>query len=196
MILVEAIVGNVNEPHWKEQLQGATLDYLSLDQWQAQKNRFRKNSEGGVELAVSLERNQHLHHGDILVWDDVAHKAIIAQIQLQDVLVIELSGSLNQAPEALAQTCFELGHALGNQHWPAVVKGTRVYVPLTVDRQVMASVMKTHAFPGISYEFVPGTEVIRYLAPHEGRRLFGGANATPHSHVHEHSHAHDHHHPH
>ena len=61
------------------------------------------------------------------------------------------------------------------------MKGTTVYVPLTVDRKVMASVMKTHAFAGITYEFAPGSEVIPYLAPHEARRLFGGADATPHS---------------
>jgi len=191
MILIEAVVGNVNDASWKKKLEGATLDHLHLDQWEAQKNRFRKKSEGGVELAVSLERNSHLHNGDILVWDAAARKAIVAQIQLQDVLVIQLSGSLAQPQELLAQICFELGHALGNQHWPAVIKGTKVYVPLTVDRKVMASVMKTHAFTGITYEFVPGTEVIPYLAPHESRRLFGGANATPHSHVHEHTHDHD-----
>jgi urease accessory protein len=192
MILVEAVLGNVNEAGWKERLAGAALDTLNLDQWQAQKNRFRMTTEGGVELAVSLERNSHLHHGDILVWDAAAKKAIVAHIQLQDVLVIRLSGSLGQSPELLVRTCFELGHALGNQHWPAVVKGIKVYVPLTVDRQVMASVMKTHAFTGITYEFVPGMEVIPYLAPHEARRLFGGANATPHSHVHEHDHPHSH----
>ena len=44
------------------------------------------------------------------------------------------------------RTCVELGHALGNQHWPALVKGDRVFVPLTVDRKVMASVMNTHRF--------------------------------------------------
>jgi urease accessory protein len=192
MILVEKVVGNVNEASWKMRLEGAALDYLSLDQWQAQKNRFRKCTEGGVELAVSLERNSHLRHGDILLWDAAARKAIVAHIQLQEVLVIQLSGSLTQPPEALVRTCFELGHALGNQHWPAVVKGTRVYVPLTVDRQVMAAVMKTHAFTGITHEFIPGTEVIPYLAPHEARRLFGGANATPHSHTPEHTHDHPH----
>jgi urease accessory protein len=86
---------------------------------------------------------------------------------------------------------------LGNQHWPAVVKGSDVYVPLTVDRNVMASVMKTHAFSGITYEFLPGTEVIPYLLPHEARRLFGGADATPHSHLPGHTHAHgEHHHSH
>jgi len=192
MILVEAIVGNVNDASWKKQLEGATLDYLNLDQWQAQRNRFRQNTEGGLELAIALDRNSHLHNGDILVWDSATRQAVVTRIQLQEVMVIQYSGLLSQAQEALAQTCFELGHALGNQHWPAVVKGTKVYVPLTVDRKVMASVMKTHAFAGITYEFVPGTEVIPYLAPHESRRLFGGANATPHSHTHEHGYDHGH----
>ena len=54
-----------------------------------------------------------------------------------------------------------IGHALGNQHWPALVKGTRVFVPLTVDHKVMASVMKTHRFEGIRYEFVPGEDIGR-----------------------------------
>jgi len=48
---------------------------------------------------------------------------------------------------------------------------------------VMASVMRTHAFSGITYQFLPGVEIIPYLAPHEARRLFGGANSTPHSHL-------------
>jgi urease accessory protein len=182
VIIVETIVGNATDDAWKTELADAALDYLDLDQWQAQKNRFRTTTEQGLELALSLERNTHLRNGDILVWDTAARKAVITRITLQDVLVIDFSPLLEQQTAAIAQTCFELGHALGNQHWPAVVKGSKVFVPLTVARQVMASVMKTHAFTGITYEFVAGTEVIPYLAPHEARRLFGGANSTPHSH--------------
>src|SRR4029077_15980829 len=88
-------------------------------------------------------------------------------------------------PEIAMRTCFELGHAMGNQHWPAVVKGNRIYVPLTVDRKVMASVMDTHRFEGIRYEFVSGGEVVFYLAPHESRRLFGGAEGPVHTHTHD-----------
>ena len=198
MIMVESVLGNVEDAAWKVKLDGAHVDVIHLDQWQAQKTRFRRKSEGGVELAVSLERNTHLHDGDILIWDDTTREAIIARIQLQDVMVIRLDGLLSKTQDFLAHICLELGHALGNQHWPAVVKGTTVYVPLTVDRQVMASVMKTHAFEEITYEFSSGASVIPYLAPHESRRLFGGANSTPHSHVHEHSHPliHDDHHSH
>jgi urease accessory protein len=40
--------------------------------------------------------------------------------------------------------------------------------------------MKTHAFAGVTYEFVPGAEVIPHLAPHEARRLFGAAGGHRH----------------
>ena len=98
-------------------------------------------------------------------------------------MIVHLDELMRLAPEAAMRTCIELGHAMGNQHWPALVKDTAVYVPLTVDRKVMASVMSTHHFEGIRYEFVSGRDIIPYLAPHESRRLFGGAEGPVHSHT-------------
>ena len=100
-------------------------------------------------------------------------------------MIVHLDELTSLVPKMAMRTCVELGHAMGNQHWPALVKDNAVYVPLTVDRKVMASVMNTHRFEGIRYEFVPGREVIPYLAPHESRRLFGGAEGPVHSHTHE-----------
>jgi urease accessory protein len=184
MNVIETVLGNAEDPTWKARLRNACVDVLSLDQWQAQKNRFRRRTEAGIDLAVSLERSVHLHDGDILFWDDAKRQAIVTRIHLKEVMIIRLDSVLSQTPEILARTCLEIGHALGNQHWPAVVKGTTVYVPLTVNQQVMNSVMKTHAFEGVTFEFAPGGTVIAYLSPHESRKLFGGADAVPHSHVH------------
>ena len=147
--------------------------------------RFRKKTVGGVELAVSLDRGTFMRDGDVLSWDAAAARAVVARISLREVMVIELDGLSEATPAIMMRTCVELGHALGNQHWPALVKGTRVYVPLTVDRKVMSSVMRTHRFEGIRYDFVPGGEIVPYLAPHESRRLFGGAEGPVHSHTHE-----------
>lgn len=191
MRLIESIVGNSSEAAWTERLAGATIDSLPLDQWEAQKNRFRKTTRAGVEVAVSLDRNTHLHNGDILFWDEANRIAIVAAIELKDVMVIDLAGLTGLPPDTMLRVAVELGHALGNQHWPAVIKGLQVYVPLTVDHKVMASVMRTHGFAGITYSFAPGAEVIPYLAPHEARRLFGGAEGPVHTHVHEHNHSHD-----
>jgi urease accessory protein len=199
MILIETVLGNAADPDWSERVAAGRVDTLELDHWEAQKSRLRKRSAGGVELAISLERNSFLRDGDVLRWDAEAQtpapSLILVRLRLRDVMVIEL-GELTRdlagpdAPAALAvalRTCVELGHALGNQHWPALVKGTKVLVPLTVDRQVMHSVMKTHGFEGIRYDFVPGSDIVPYLAPHESRRLFGAAEGPVHSHTHDHA---------
>jgi len=187
VILVEAVLGNVADGEWKARLADAHLDSLALDHWEAQKNRLRKRTRDGTEIAVSLDRGTFLHDGDILLWNEETRTAIVAAISLRDVMVIHIDALPSIAPELLLRTCVELGHALGNQHWPALVKGTRVFVPLTVDRKVMASVMNTHRFENIRYEFVPGADIIPYLAPHESRRLFGGAEGPVHSHVYDHA---------
>ena len=187
MIIVEAIVGNVADATWQARLATGTVDLLALDHWEGQKNRFRKRSAAGTELAVSLDRGAFLHDGDILRWDEDSRTAIVARISLRDVMIVHVDGLADAAPELVVRTCVELGHALGNQHWPALVKGTRVFVPLTVGRKVMSSVMNTHRFEHVRYEFVPGADIIPYLAPHESRRLFGGAEGPVHSHVYDHS---------
>jgi urease accessory protein len=182
-VLVETVLGNMNEPNWTDRLREARIDDFVLDQWDAQKSRIRKATSSGAELAVSLGRGVRLRDGDILAFDDATGTAVVARITLGEVMVVHLDELRGASPDLVIRSAVELGHAIGNQHWPAVVKGTTMYVPLTVDRKVMDSVMRTHAFTGISHEFVPGTEVIAYLAPHESRRLFGGADSTPHTHL-------------
>ena len=183
MILIERVLGNAADADWSSRLAAASVDVLPLDHWEAQKNRFRKKTEGGRDIAVSLDRGAFMRNGDVLLWDAAAGAAVVARIALRDVMVIHLDALGSEAPEIALRTCVELGHALGNQHWPALVKGMRVFVPLTVDRKVMASVMNTHRFERIRYEFVPGDDIVPYLAPHESRRLFGGAEGPVHTHA-------------
>lgn len=184
LIRVGEVLGNESDPDWADRLSEAHLDLLLLDQWEAQKSRLRRFTTHGAEIAVSLDRGVQLRDGDVLVWDEDRNQATIARIALKDVMVVEVDAVMEMDPQAIVQTCIELGHAIGNQHWPTVVKGTKVFVPLTVDHAVMSSVMKTHAFEGVTYTFTTGEEVIPYLAPHESRRLFGGAEppGTGHSH--------------
>jgi urease accessory protein len=185
VVIIESVLGNLRDPQWAERLSAARLDALALDQWEAQKNRFRKRTAGGTEVAVSLDRGVFLRDGDVLMWDAQALTAVVVRVSLREVMVIHLDGLKGVAPEVAMRTCVELGHALGNQHWPALVKNGVVYVPLTVDRKVMTSVMETHRFEGIRYEFAPGGDIVPYLAPHEARRLFGGAEGPLHAHTHE-----------
>lgn len=194
MILVEKTLGNIKDSVWHERSHHAQVDYLALEQWEAPKSRLRKASEGGVELAISLPRSEHLHDGDVLHYDEAAKVIVVARIALKEVMVIELEGLEELAPQDILRICFELGHGLGNQHWPAVIKGSTVYVPLSVDQKVMASVMRTHAFERVKTHFAPGEEIAAKLDAKEVRMLFAGADATPHHHHDLQKHSHEHHH--
>lgn len=182
MIIIDKTLGNLSDPLWQERARTGQLDTLVLEQWEAPKSRLRKASSGGLELAISLPRSEHLHDGDVLYFDEAKGHIVVAKVPLKDVLVIELDGIEQLQPVDILRICFELGHGLGNQHWPAVIKGTTIYVPLSVDQKVMASVLRTHAFEHITSRFAPGAEVAPHLTAKEMRILFAGADPTPHHH--------------
>ncbi len=187
------ILGNVNlSPEWKEKLDNATVDYIFLDQWTAQKSRFLGKGVSGNEYPIALKRHTQVVDGDIIEYDPEGERAVVLRIELNPVLVIDMSALAEKDHDTMIRRSVELGHAIGNQHWPAVVKGTKVYVPLTVDKKVMLSVMETHHLEGLTYEFQQGLEIIPYLAPHEIRRLFGGASQESHAHGEGHHHVHSH----
>lgn len=190
------ILGNqFATPEWEEKLKKADIEYIYLDQWTAQKSRFLAKGDKGNEYAIALKRHAQVVDGDIIFYSPEANRAAVLRIELSPVLVIEMGALAEKDPQTIIRISVELGHAIGNQHWPAVVKDTRVYVPLTVDKKVMLSVMETHHIEGITYEFQKGLEIIPYLAPHEIRRLFGGAGQESHSHedsIHHHVHPHQH----
>lgn len=186
MEICTEIVGNIHDPEWKGKLANYAIDYIPLDQWTAQKSRFLAKGESGVEYPIALKRQTQVLDGDIIFHDPQNKKVAALKLELNSVLVIDLSALKNLDPDEIIRHGVELGHAIGNQHWPAVIKGCKVYVPLTVDKKVMLSVMETHHLEGITYDFQPGREVIPYMAPHEIRRLFGGASHESHSHHHHH----------
>ena len=194
MKIYTEIIGNLDDPAWRGRAEGAEIEYIDLDQWTAQKSRFVVRSDRDNEYAVALKRHSQLLGGDIIDYRPDEPRIVAIRIRLNDVLVIDLGELAAQEPTRIIHTAVELGHAIGNQHWPAVVKGTRVFVPLTVDKKVMESVMRTHHIEGITFSFQPGREVIPYLAPHEIRRLFGGTGPDSDVHHHHDGHIHSHEH--
>ncbi len=187
MEIYTEILGNIHTPQWQEKIKDYEIEYLNLDQWTAQKSRFVALSDHDREYAVALARHTQLLNGDILSCCEQKKHLIVVRICLNDVMVIGLDALAGMEKEEIIRAAVELGHAIGNQHWPAVVKGMTVYVPLTVDKKVMESVMHTHNFEHVSVSFRHGDEIIPYLAPHEIRRLFGGAEPLE-GHHHHHCH--------
>ena len=192
MDVITEVIGNIHQPEWAARVDDCHIETVFLDQWTAQKSRFLAKGDHGNEYLVALTRGSRIADGDIIAYDPEARRAAVLRLDLNNVLVIDLSKLSSLSPEDIIRVSVELGHAIGNQHWPAVVKGTKVYVPLTVDKKVMLAVMETHNIDNITYEFQEGKDIIPFLAPGELRRLFGGAghNNTDLEHPHHHHHHH------
>lgn len=192
MDVITEIIGNIHQPEWAERIDDCHVETVFLDQWTAQKSRFLVKGDHGTEYPVALKRGSRIVDGDIIAYDPEAKQAAVLRLDLNNVLVIDLSKLSALPAEDIIRISVELGHAIGNQHWPAVVKGTKVYVPLTVDKKVMLAVLETHNIEDISYDFQEGKDIIPFLAPGELRRLFGGAGHEntdlEHHHHHHHSH--------
>src|SRR5215510_12389286 len=107
-MVVEAVLGNAGDPAWSDRLSTANVDLVNVDQWEAQKSRFRKLTAEGVDVAVSLDRGTYIRDGDVLFWDAQAGGAIVARIDLGDVMVVHLEGLANGPPDVAMRTCVEL----------------------------------------------------------------------------------------
>ncbi len=193
MDVITEVIGNIHQPEWAARVDDCHVETVFLDQWTAQKSRFLAKGDHGNEYPVALARGSRIADGDIIAYDPEARRAAVLRLDLNNVLVIDLSKLSSLSPEDIIRVSVELGHAIGNQHWPAVVKGTKVYVPLTVDKKVMLAVMETHNIDNITYEFQEGKDIIPFLAPGELRRLFGGAGHDNTDLEHDHHHHHHHH---
>ena len=199
-MIYSEILGNVNSSsEWKDKLHHVHIEYIHLDQWAAQKSRLLAKGDKGNEYPIALKRGSQVMDGDVISYSPEDKKAVVIRIDLCPVLVIDLSGLVTKSTEDIIRISVELAHAIGNQHWPAVIKGTTMYVPLTVAEKVMLTVIDTHHIEGISYQFKKGEEIIPLLSPQEVRKLFGGASheihtheTTTHTHYDDHGHAHTH----
>ncbi len=88
------VVGNIFMPDWSETLRGADIERVELDQWTAQKSRFVARGDRGGDYAVALKRNTRVLNGDILAYDADRNRAVVVYVRLNDVLVIDLRGSM------------------------------------------------------------------------------------------------------
>lgn len=187
MQIYSEIIGNIyTSSEWTDKIKSLEVETIHLDQWAAQKSRLLTKGDKGNEYPIALKRNSHVTNGDIISYSEEENKAVVIKIDLCPVLVLDISGIIDKDPETIMRIAMELGHAIGNQHWPAVVKNTKIYVPLTVEEKVMTTVIDTHYIEGISYKFEKGEDILARLEPQEIRRLFGGAShdvfAQGHSH--------------
>jgi urease accessory protein len=156
MIVIDRVLGNARtDPQLLDLYQQAEADRhvetIRLTPLEAQKGRLRTTTDKGTPVGLRLERGTVLQDGDVLWMEQATGRMLVVRLAPEEVLVIRVKHG--GSPADLFRIGLQLGHVLGNQHWPVKVEGTTVYVPVTVDQHVMTSVLKTYGLQGIEYHF-------------------------------------------
>ena len=156
MLVINEIAGNINDESWISRYNEmnrlshvTTIMFTRLESERAL--LLKKLPESDEEIGINLKRGIVLHDGDILYYK-TDEMMLVAGIEPEEMMVFEMVGELYE--DTMFESVVRLGHAIGNQHWQIKVVEGKVYVPLTIDKNVMESVMQTHNIPGIKYRFM------------------------------------------
>jgi urease accessory protein len=118
----------------------------------AQRRRLRVTTESGVDVGIMVEDVTALTDGDVLCHDKDESRLVVIEVTASEAMAIKVM----PPPADAASFAYGvlLGHMLGNQHWPIKVDGSVVLTPVSIDRLVMETVLRTHGFPGLEWEFI------------------------------------------
>ena len=117
------------------------LDEATIDERDARKGRLRIFTEKGQEYGLVLARGTALAAGDVFA-PEAGESGVLISLSLQELMVLTLRNDLSTTERV--RWAVRVGHVLGNQHWPVAMLGEQICTPVTIDRAVMETVLKTH----------------------------------------------------
>lgn len=156
MIIVNGIASSSEQPYPQE-----PDDRISIDCFQACRNKLAVKSEAGRQLFLDLGKDVYLQHGCCLICED-GKRAIVFRSK-EPAFRLDFADA--SGIENRADTLFALGHQLGNLHLPAEVIDGAIQGPLVTGRDSIVRV--ANAFLGIFDVSFPETRLGLY------RPLFG-----------------------
>jgi urease accessory protein len=157
VIVVNRVLGNTNKDQALEyrvqaQEKEGNVARVRISASDAQRRRLRLAASYGIEVGIALEAGTALEEGDVLCRDDDESELVVVEVEPSEAMAIRVNPP--PADEASFVYGVQLGHMLGNQHWPIKVDGTVVLTPVNIDRLVMETVLRTHGFDGLEWEFI------------------------------------------
>ena len=139
--LAETYLGNVSEKadlamRIEQAKEEARCLDVSIGLGDRTKGRILTHTATGQAVGIVKTRDWLLRDGDVFISKN--NYLVVVSIQSQQVMTLQFEAGVSNGAIALVH----LGHVLGNQHWPIVVKGNVLYVALVADAAVMESTLR------------------------------------------------------
>lgn len=128
MITLTQIAGNVADHELAHRLHdlehAGGVEEIVLSKHDMQRHRLRARTNRGSEIAIAIDRDQHLTNGTVFFLDRA--RAIVVRVEEQEWLALR--------PTSAAKA-LELGYFAGNMHWKVKFDGDVLRIALEGSRQ-------------------------------------------------------------
>ncbi|MGB5712804.1 MAG: urease accessory protein UreE [Waterburya sp.] len=148
--IAQTYLGNINDnSDLAELVKIESYLEVTLQESDRNKGRIHAHTLAGVAVGIIKSRDRSLQSGDLFKTD--SGKLILIQLQEKEVMVLDLSSLENHIS---ATKLVNLGHVLGNYHYPTMIHNQKIYIQLVTDKLILEKLIKDLNIPElqISYE--------------------------------------------
>ena len=143
-ILAETYLGNVGEQDElalrvaRSQKDKLCLE-VTIERSDRAKGRILTQTAEGQTVGIVKGRDWLIRDGDVFALE--GNYLLLVGIQSQTVIALTFADNAQGDPAALIQ----LGHVLGNRHWPVTVKEKALYIELVTEAALVESTIRETA---------------------------------------------------
>lgn len=112
-MVITKVLGNLND----YKTLNKEVDWLELEWEELNKRILRKQTLNGNEIAITLDKGDHLHYGDVLYEDE--NTLIAIRTKLEKVFVVKPI-----TMQQMGKAAFEIG----NRHTPCIIEDNEILV--------------------------------------------------------------------
>ena len=135
---------------------------VSLTQSDRAKGRIQAQSTSGVTVGIIKSRDWSLRQGDVFITK--SGSLLLIHLQEQRLMVL----SFTEPAADLAIELVHLGHVLGNQHCPIIIRNRKIYLQPTGDTAIIEATIKDFQIPGLKIDYESRSEAMPLgLSPEE-----------------------------
>lgn len=153
-------LGNINhDPQLAQMIVAHPYEEMTLPSSDRHKGRIYSYTDSGVAVGIIKSRDRSLHSGDLFETDN-GH---ILLINLQEVELLVLDFSTVD-PDLAQAKLVQLGHVLGNHHYPMTIQDQKVFVQLVTDKIIVEKLINNLHISGlqISYQINCSNQAIAF----------------------------------
>ena len=141
--IADTYLGNVNDQAAlaeKIEVEKASVLQVRIDRCDRIKGRIFTTALSGRSIGIIKGRNWLLRDGDVLATQsaEVTTEYVLVSLKEQQLIAIRFDPNAHNHAVKLMQ----LGHVLGNHHWPITLCGDVLYVELLADASLVESTVQ------------------------------------------------------